>query len=117
VRERVKLTSKYRGYEDVLLGKAFAQFMEQWSNSVVRAVYGVGLLSLACLYCGFESRKRQGWFSREFCQFYSYMPLRRADPLSRGALPSVYVPMCVCVCLCVCVCVISWNNNPLHLCR
>jgi hypothetical protein len=29
VRERVKLTSKYRGYEDVLLGKAFAQFMEQ----------------------------------------------------------------------------------------
>jgi hypothetical protein len=28
-RRTVKVTIKYRGYDDVLLGKAFAQFMEQ----------------------------------------------------------------------------------------
>jgi hypothetical protein len=35
------------------------------------------------------------------------LPLRRADPPSRGVIPNV----CACVCVCVYVCVIKCNNN------
>ena len=45
--------------------------------------------------------------SYECGMFYRHRRLRRADPLSRGILPRVYVSLCVIRC----------NNNPLHLQR
>ena len=58
----------------------------------------------------------------ERCLLCSYKSLRRADPSSRGALPSLCVCVCVCVvcvyvCVCVSVSVIGYNINLLQLQR
>jgi hypothetical protein len=69
------------------------------ANSGGNAGSGIGLRPLACWDCGFES------WSCECRVLYRYRSLRRADPSSRGALPSVYVSLNVIRC----------NSNTLHL--
>ena len=65
-----------------------------WLNLSRRAVWGVGLRPLACLYCGFESRRVYG----RLCLVSVVCCQEEADPSSRGILP------CVCVCVCVTDC-------------
>jgi len=69
-----------------------------------RAFLGVGLRPLAGWDCGFESRRGHGFLSLVLC-VVRYRSLRRADPSSRGALPSECVSLSANRC----------NNSPLHL--
>jgi len=65
------------------------------------AVYGVGLLLLACWDCGFESDLRLKYVSCDCC-------VLSGRGLCVGLIinpeRSYRVFMCVCMCLCVCVC-------------
>jgi hypothetical protein len=74
-------------------------------------VKGVGLSPLAFWDCGFESRRRYAHLSTENVGCCHVEFLRRADPSSRGVLPSVFV----CVCVYVSQTVIRCNDKLLHL--
>ena len=73
----------------------------QWPRGITRG-------SAADRLLGLRVRTSPGalmFFSYECCMFYRYRPLRRADPSSRGTLPSVYASLSVIRC----------GSNPLHL--
>jgi len=63
------------------------------------------LRPLACWDCGFEFFQLHRWMSLMNVVWCKWRPLRRADPLSRGVLPIVYVLFSV----------VMWNNTSLHL--
>jgi len=82
----------YFGYSITLSSEVF--------NPGGRAVEGLGLRPLACRDCGFKFRQGQGCFSLMcvVCCTYSKRLLLRADPSSRGVLPSVYMSLSVIRC-------------------
>ena len=59
-------------------------FKLRFANSSGRAVWGVGLRSLACMVCGFESLQAHGYLC-----LVSHLSLCRADYLSRRVLQGV----------------------------
>jgi hypothetical protein len=81
------------------------QFINHYQNireASGRAILSVGLRTLACWDCGFESRRGHGCLSSVLC-IVTQWSLRLGDPSPREALPSMSVSAIRC------------NNNPLHL--
>jgi len=75
------------------------------ADSGSRAVSGVGLKSLACWECGFESRGRHESLRLRVLCIVRYRSLRRADHSYRGVLLIV-------VCLNECYLEISTMRSP-----
>jgi hypothetical protein len=68
------------------------------------ALKGVGLRSLTCLDCAFQSRQGHGYLSP------TNVAYRTVRGLCDGPIPSPGESSRMCVCVCVCVCHWEWSG-------